>query len=254
MKRVFFLISIFFYFFYVPKTQAFPDKETIQLNLMIAKAYTQGGLQTYEEFQEKKRELTNELNGAKGMLQSAKKMSEAIQSGDLDGAISAAEDVGLGAEDIGITGENIEKFTNIKNMTPSFISNVNDIKNTEEEVSKNYTPQYGEEKDIEITEEQDTKIDAIQRDNVARMYAKALVNRVKTAKEKAANVEEIDTSDTRQIISAIKEQAMISASRLKRIAELESAIYEFKTIEKNKKYQTQNNQGTSPSQAEGEKQ
>ena len=93
-------------------------------------------------------------------------------------------------------------------------------------------------------------MEAIQRENLASMYARALSTRVALAKEKAATPEEIDTTDTRQIISAVQKRAMVTAARLKKILEFESAIYDFNLTEKNKNYQAQR---TGISTAGGEK-
>ena len=184
-------------------------------------------------------------------------MASAVQEGNLDDALSAAENMESSAGVMGIEnirGTNLDaiagKSNNLKNTTPSFISNVNDPKTSKEEVSQNFNAQLGDGDDVAITESQNQKMEAIQRENLASMYARALSTRVALAKEKAATPEEIDTTDTRQIISAVQKRAMVTAARLKKILEFESAIYDFNLTEKNKNYQAQR---TGISTAGGEK-
>lgn len=245
MNKKKFLFYLFLsYVVGITQASALPDKEVIQQNLMKARAVTQKGLQAYEEAQTAKREITDKVNGAKGAINTATRMSQAVKEGNLDNVLNEAENLNSSIENMGIeTG--IEGGANKnanKNKVPSFINNVNNIKDTQKEISKNLTPQYTETNDKNIvTEAQNLKIDALQRENVANLYANAIVTRVEIVKEKAATPEkEIDSSNTREIITATKDIAMKSAARLAKIMELESAIHEYRLIEKNKQYQTRN--------------
>lgn len=242
-KKKILLYLFLSYIFSISKASAMPDQETIQLNLMIARAVIQTGLQIFEEAQTIKREVTDKVNGAKGAISTAKKMSQAVKEGNLDGALSDAENLNSSIEGMGIDMGFSQGGTSSKSKVPSFVSNVNDAKETQKEISKNLTPQYndGGDKNV-VTEEQNIKIDALQRENVANLYAKSLATRVALAKEKAATPEEeIDSSDTRQIIHATKDIIMRTNQRLAKISEFERAIDEYRMIEKNKQYQTLNN-------------
>lgn len=253
MNKKKFLFYLFLsYTLSITKAFALPDQETIQLNLMIARAVVQTGLQLFEEAQTVKREVTDKVNGAKGAISTAKKMSQAVKDGNLDGALSEAENLNSSVEGMGIDMGFSQGGTSSKSKVPSFVSNVNDAKETQKEISKNLTPQYNDYGDKNVvTEEQNLKVDALQRENVANLYANGLATRVALAKEKAATPEEeIDSSDTRQIISATKNIIMKTNQRLAKISEFESAIYEYRLIEKNKQYQTVNNSSQSEETSE----
>lgn len=258
MVKFHFLAYMFLgYFSLISVAGAFADKEKVQKTLKKVDTGVKQGLVVYEDAQTYKRELTDKVNGAKGFIDSASNMASAVQEGNLDDALSAAENMESSAGVMGIEnirGTNLDaiagKSNNLKNTTPSFISNVNDPKASKEEVSQNFNAQLGDGDDVAITESQNQKMEAIQRENLASMYARALSTRVALAKEKAATPEEIDTTDTRQIISAVQKRAMVTAARLKKILEFESAIYDFNLTEKNKNYQAQR---TGISTAGGEK-
>ncbi len=240
-------------FLFTAPANAMKDKEAVQRTLKKADLYVKGGLNVYEEAQTTKREITNKINGAKGMVNTAKSMANAVKNGDLDGALAAADELNAAAGEMGIeTGiSKISGTKSLKNKVPAFISDVNDVKNSREEVSRNYNPQYGGGKDIEITEAQNEKIESIQRDNIASLYARALTDRVALAKEKAEDPEEIDTTDTRQIVTAIRKQALITASRLKKILDYETAVYEFRLTDAGKSFQSVGSSGAQSSDGGG---
>ncbi len=230
-----------------PEAQALKDKEHVQKVLKKADIHVKQGMIVYEKGQEYKREMTDKLNGAKGFI-------SAVKEGDITGALDAADTVAgdsIGGE-TGAIRDNISGATgavdgavsgvkgavgNVKNKVPGMISNVNNPEQTREDVSKAYYGQYGEGNDVGVFNDQNEKTDAIQRENIADMYARALTGRVAIAKEKADGEKEIDTSDTRQLINATRNKAMQTAERLRKILVYEASIYQFQTAAKAKAFQ-----------------
>lgn len=239
---------------------AWADKEAVQKVLKKADRYEKIGMNALEEGIKIKKQFEKYANG----IQGAVKFAKAAASGDLEGALAAAENVPGLSEDVANLNTNLEGATNLvnegvgagtnlmnkanglmdspvdslKNIIPSDLSNINDVEQTQKDVDKSYTAEYGSAEDIEVYNAQKEKLDAIQRDNIASLYARALAARVEITKEKAETPEEIDSSNTRALIAATRDAATKAAVRLRRIVQLEASIQEYETTQLSKIFMT----------------
>lgn len=245
---------------YAPPSYALPDKEAVQGTLKKADFFVKLGIIIVEGAQKVKRQITKYVNGVAGAIKDVKAFSEAVKTGDINGALSAADSLGGKVPGVDISGDvaainnNISgatdlansatgsvagvanKMNELKNTSPSSLLNINDTKQTKKDLSKTYYGQYGTDSDINVFENQREKIEGIQRDNIANMYAKALTRRVAIAKEKAETPEEIDSTNTRALVSATNDVAMKTAGRLRKIMEFEAAIYDYRLTQATKQY------------------
>ena len=267
-----FLHILFLGIFLASPAQA--DKERIQKALKKVDVVEKKAMNALEFSQKVYRAGQKGYNGIKKSVNSAMAVGKAVAAGDIEGAFTAATDFadstdipGL-SEELGNIQTNIDatntlasqangliagSVDKLQNTVPSIMSDVTDLKQTRQDIKTNYTAQYGDGDDVQIFKEQQSQNMTIQRDNVANLYAKALAVRVDIAEEKAAEPVEIDTTTARSLINATKDVSMRTATRLKRIYELESAILEYETTDKSLKYQaiTSSVQPISSSSAEG---
>lgn len=239
MNKRRFVFLLLAYFCLMTNAMALPDKEKVQSVLKKTDVAVKQGLVVYEDAQTVKRELTDKVNGVKGAINTAKNMSDAVKNGDLDGALSAGESL---LDQGGISLNSKEK--KLKVSVPSFVNNINDVEETQKDLDKAFNAQMGNGNNNAVAEEQDDKMQAVQRENIASLYARALYRRVLIGEEKAADPKEIDTSDTRRISKAIAEMRLETIMRLKRVLDFESGIYEFRLTEKNRSFQDRGSGGT----------
>ena len=273
-------MNLFLSLFLASPAQA--DKESIQKALKKVDVVEKKAMNVLEKGQKVYRAGQKGFNGIKKSVNSAMAVGKAVASGDINGAFNAATDFvdstdipGL-SDELGNIQTNVDtantltsqantlaskakglvagSVDKLQNTVPTLMSNVTDLKQTRQDVEKNYTAQYGDGNDVQIFNEQKAKNMAIQRDNVANLYAKALAVRVDIVEEKAATPAEIDTTTARSLINATKDVSMRTATRLKRIYELESAILEYETINKTQKYQAIVQSSQPESSSEGDAQ
>ena len=243
---------------------ALADKEHIQSVLKKADNVEKKAMNVLEDGQRIYRAGQKGFNGVKKSVNSAMNVGKAIASGDIEGAFSAATDF-ADSTDIPGLSENLENIqTNVDeagkltasasalaskangliktsadllpNTVPNYLTDTTDIKQTEADVEKEYTSVYGNNPDIDVFTEQQDKLMSAQRENIANLYAKALAVRVDIADEKAATPVEIDSTTARSLINATRDTAMRTAVRLKRIYELEAAMYEYNTTAQTQRY------------------
>ena len=267
MKRILLAFFTLTYLITANVQPARADKEAVQKVLKKADRYEKIGMNALEEGIKIQKQFEKYANGIQGAL----KFAKAVASGDLEGALAAAENVpGLSGE-VANLNANLEGATNLvnegvsagaglvnkanglvskanglidspvdalKNAIPSDLSNINDVGQTQKDVDKSYTAEYGSAEDIEVYSAQKEKLDAIQRDNIASLYARALAARVEITKEKAETPEEIDSENTRALIAATRNAATRAAVRLRRIVQLEASIQEYESTQLSKIFMT----------------
>ena len=244
------------------------DKEHVQSILKKVDNVEKTAMNVLEDGQRIYRAGQKRFNGIKKSINSAMNVGKAIASGDIGGAFSAATDF---ADSTSIPGlsENLDSIqTNVDeigkltssatslaskangliktsadmlpNTIPNYLNDTTDIKQTEADVEKEYISAYGENPDIEVFTNQKDKLMSAQRENIANLYAKALAIRVDIADEKAAEPVEIDSTTARSLVNAARDTSMRTAVRLKRIYELEAAMYEYHTTAQTQRYITLN--------------
>ena len=261
-------LGTLFSIFFLSVCLVFPanaDKERVQKVLKKVDVAEKVTINTLEEGQKVYRAGQKAFNGIKKSVNSAVSFGKNLASGNISGAFSSATDFadstnipglsenmdaiqtnidevgklkdeagGLASKANGLVKGSMDKLTN---TVPSMFSNVSDIKQTEEDVDREYISQYGvEEEDINVFNTQQEKLLTVQRENIASLYARALAARVDITEEKASTPVEIDSTTARSLINATRDVAMRTAVRLKRIYELESAIYEYETMAATRKY------------------
>lgn len=86
---------------------------------------------------------------------------------------------------------------------------------------------------VAINREQEEKMDEIQRENFANLYATAFTIRTNLAKE---NAEDKDKKDTRDIIQSTKDKATEMVKRFRKIMLMQAMLFEFNMTQQARQY------------------
>ena len=203
---------------------AYADVENIQNILKFLDTIEKKLVNYYEDFQNVKRGIQDDLTGIKGTIQDAK---------------DAANDIVGEGQDLINQGTSLWNSANglirspldgLLSTAPEFIEDINDLDSTIEDVQENIVPKVSRvENSVEYQKHQE-KVNDILREQLASMYAFALVQRSEIAKEKASGAEEIDTTNERKLIQASADSITKTVVRLINIYQMEAAMFEYEAV------------------------
>lgn len=141
-------------------------------------------------------------------------------------------------EDIKSNIPNVAKV-DVKMIGP-IADKVGDVKSLEGAVAENMMPQYTDKDQSQTYIDTKLRVDAIRRENLARMYAYALTlrtNMQKTRDEGASLDKPVTAEDSREILqSAATKEAMENARRFSHIWDMQASIDELALIEMSLRY------------------
>ncbi len=181
----------------------------------------------YEQLSKLKNDITSAATGVQGAIEDTKE--------DVQNIKDKASDIEGTAADLA-SGGKVE--LNLLNKNPDFIKDVNNAEETISELSENYNAKMGTGDSVNAEAAQREKMNAIQRENLANLYAEAFTTRTLLAKERARDPKKLDMENTRKIIKATNDITLEMARRIRNIMKLETANSELQTTQKALVYST----------------
>lgn len=167
----------------------------------------------------------------RGAQEQAEGAVEVISSGQRT-VQSVSTGVGNAVQKVNSARENpLGAGEELLNQTASDIKNVNDQSKAQEEVTASYNSDPSKGDSVSIISAQREKMYAVQRENLANLYAVAFTTRSLLAKAREKEEPQNDAKDSREIIKMTNDKALEMASRMRNVMKIESATYEFTTTQ-----------------------
>lgn len=155
---------------------------------------------------------------------------------------SVSEGIGNAAKTVSSIKEDpLGGTEELLNQTNSEITNVNNIGKATGQVEKSYNSQTGKGNDVEVADTQQEKMMAIQRENLANLYAVAFTTRAFLAKAREINEPKNDMKDTRELVKLTNQKALEMLKRARNIMKIETATFEFMASQQAMAYSVQEN-------------
>lgn len=221
-------------------TISYADIEAPQTVIGVIKSGIEEARAVQEELNSIQEELRSAAEGVAGPIKDAANTVNNVKNEVEDGVDQAK----------GLASDPTQALNGMGKL-PSFISEV-DTNNSEEvkqAVQKNYfmqrpkssqtSSEQGQTEEaattdlVEINKAQEEKMNEIQRENFANLYAAAFTIRTNLAKEKA---EDKDKENTRDIIQSTKEKAMEMAKRFRKLMMMETMLFEFNATQQARQF------------------
>lgn len=226
---------------------AHADIEAPQTVIGVVKTVIEEARAVQEELNSVQEELRSAAEGIAGPVKDAVKTVNDVKSEVEDGVNQVKDGVDQAK---GLASDPTQALNGMGKL-PSFISEV-DTNNSEEvkqAVQKNYfmqrpkssqtSSEQGQTEEaattdlVEINKAQEEKMNEVQRENFANLYASAFTIRTNLAKEEA---EDKDKENTRDIIQSTKEKAMEMAKRFRKLMMMESMLFEFNATQQARQF------------------
>lgn len=183
----------------------------------------------------------------KGAVEDAKKAAEtaknAVETAKNQVGGMVSDPIG-GAQSLATGGVSFPTFDS---TLPSFVKDVDNQEATSKAVTENYLAQRGSGNDTAVIQQQNEKLQIIQRENFAKIYSSAFSIRANLAKEREKEKKNViedcgksgsGDTNTRCLKLAVREKSDTIARRMGRILSLELAIYDFNITQQAGLYQS----------------
>lgn len=145
---------------------------------------------------------------------------------------TASEGVGNAVQKVNSVRENpLGVGEELLNQTVSDITNINDPIKALTEVTGSYNSDPAKGNTIQVIDAQREKMYAIQRENLANLYAVAFTTRSILARGREKPEPKNDFKDSREMVKLTNEKALEMAQRMRNVMKLETATYEFNTTQ-----------------------